>query len=623
MSALFAALDAMNEDSKYDLITGENGHIQQSWSRDIEDGIVQFDFQCVRTDVNGIDNLAKILAGMLSVLKKKQTDEGLEVKRKQLLTVLFKIIAKTRDINGGKGEYMLAYMMLFIWHHDFPEVVEKALSLFVLNPKDVDPSYEDQEPYGSWKDIKYLSKLVYDKTGAIDHPLIKFCVKLINKSLRADVATYDSTDEKKALSLVSKWIARESSGKFGFLYDALAKDYFPEYMATARSNESIRKATLKCKAQYRMICSKLNRHLDTVQIKQTAKNWAAIDHSKTTSITMAKNRKAFLNLQGSGARVHHEQRSEDPDRIQCAENLRTYLETLKKEGKEVKGKNVGLDTFTKQANSIIRYNHFNGYEAVNQDEADILNSQWRDNGNKKNANGLGNMVAIVDTSGSMSGDPLNAAIALGCRVAEKSILGKRIMTFSANPTWINLDNCETFTSMVAEIHSKGQGFGLNTDFYKALDMILSAIEEKRIPPDEVENMILAIFSDMQIDDNLSVTNGGDYNPNEEQRIAARTYWNTMFDNINHKYIQVGMRLYGVPLNPPHILFWNLRNTNGFPAMTNEANCSMMSGYDPAILDMFCELGMDALKDMTPYKNLIRQLDNPRYLPMERIAQSDF
>lgn len=625
MSALFAALDSMNsnEDSKYDLITGEKGHIQQSWSRDIEDGIAQFDFQCVRTDSSGIDNLAKILDGILDVLKKPLVDEVLETKRKELFTVLFKIIAKTRDINGGKGECMLSYMMLFIWHHGFPALVEKALSLFVLNPKDVDPSYEDQEPYGSWKDIKYLCKVVYNKTGAIDHPLVQFCVKLINKSLRTDATTYESTDVKKALSLVSKWIARESSGKFGFLYDALATDYFPEYMATARSPESIRKATLKCKAQYRILCSKLNRHLDTVQIKQTAKNWAAIDHSKTTSITMAKNRKAFLNLQGSGARVHHEQRSEDPDRIICAENLRAYLETLKKEGKEVKGKNVGLDTFTKQANSIVRYNHFNGYEVVNQDEADILNSQWRDNGNKKNANGLGNMVAIVDTSGSMSGDPLNAAIALGCRVAEKSILGKRIMTFSANPTWINLDNCETFTSMVAEIHSKGQRFGLNTDFYKALDMILSAIEEKRIPPVEVENMILAIFSDMQIDDNLSVTNGGNYNPNEEQKIAARTYWNTMFENIKHKYEEVGMRLYGVPLNPPHILFWNLRNTNGFPAMTNEANCSMMSGYDPAVLDMFCELGIDALKDMTPYKNLIRQLNNPRYLPMERIAQSAF
>jgi hypothetical protein len=45
---------------------------------------------------------------------------------------------------------------------------------------------------------------------------------------------------------------------------------------------------------------------------------------------------------------------------------------------------------------------------------------------------------------------------------------------------------------------------------------------------------------------------------------------------------------------------------------------MMSGYDPTILNMFCEMGMDALKEMTPYKTLLKLLDNPRYLPMEMI-----
>jgi hypothetical protein len=611
--SLFAAMDSF---CRAPVIEGENGHAQLDWSKDIEDRLVQFDFQCVRTNADGVCALGMVLDGLLQNLGFPFQDQVLEAKRKYLLTLLFKIIAKTRDINGGKGEYMLSYMMLFVWYHGFPRLVEKAISLFVLSPKEVDPSNEDQEPYGSWKDIKYMCKFVYDKTGDIDHPLIKFCIDLINTTLRQDSIAYQSTATNTKLSLVSKWIARESSGKFGFLYTALAKNYFPGFLATAKTPESVRKATLKCKTQYRTLCSMLNRHLDTVQIKQTAKNWAEIDHAKTTSVTMAKQRKAFLNQKPKGG----EARSNDPDRIQCAENLKFYMESLKKEGKEVKGKNVGLEMFTAQARSMLAY-RYSAHQIV--ESAAILDSQWRDNSNKKNANGLGPMVAVVDLSGSMDGDPMNAAIALGCRIAEKSILGKRVMTFSAEPAWIDLDSCNTFTEMVQQIMRSSNSAGLNTNFYKALDLILGAIEQHRVPPIEVENMILAILSDMQIDDNLSCMNGGSYNPIESQKIAARNKWATMHEQIKQKYADAGMRMYGVPLNPPHILFWNLRKTEGFPVMTTEAGCSMMSGFDPTILNMFCELGMEALNDMTPYKTLLKLLDNHRYLPMERIADNAF
>jgi hypothetical protein len=358
-----------------------------------------------------------------------------------------------------------------------------------------------------------------------------------------------------------------------------------------------------------MLCSSLNRHLDTVQIKQTSQKWADIDHSKTTSITMAKQRKAFLNLKLIGGG----RRSSDPDRIECAENLISYVAYVKKVGKEIKGKNVGLEMFTEQARDLLRQRY----------NADILNSQWRDNSNNKNGNGLGPIVAVFDLSGSMEGDPINAAIALGCRIAEKSILGKRVMTFSAEPAWINLDRTNTFTEMVQEIMQSCNTAGLNTDFYKALDLILSAIEEYRVAPNEVENMILAILSDMQIDDNLSCMNGSSYGATESQKTAARGKWSTMHEQIKKKYADTGMRMYGVPLNPPHILFWNLRSTSGFPCMTKEAGCSMMSGFDPTILNMFCESGMQALKEMTPYNTLLKLLNNPRYSPMERVAEAAF
>lgn len=599
MSALISALDSFTPAAPFRI--GENGHIELDWSNDLKEKIVQFDFQCVRTDAAGVSNLAIVLDGILSQLSTKPSS----TERNELLVTLFKIIGKTRDIEGGKGEYTLSYMMILTWHKYFPVLAKTALQLFVLDPKQIDETNDSQEPYGSWKDMKYFCKYVLDNGGDMSHPLIQYCIEGINSTLRVDENKYkNDKDGSKSLSLVAKWIPRQDSNKFGFLYDALAKGYYPEFLSSAKTDASKAKALKKCKTQYRILCSTLNRHLDTVQIKQTSGNWAAIDHAKTTSITMAKQRRAFLNMKKGNDST---QRSEDEDRVQCAENLRAHLESLKKQGKEVKGKHVSLDKFTSMAM----------YAMNRQEESEIINSQWRDNGNHKNAAGLGPMVAIVDTSGSMAGDPMNAAIALGCRVAEKSILGKRVMTFSAEPRWINLDGCDTFTGMVKTIYDGGRYAGLNTDFYKALDMILTSIEEKRVPPEDVENMILAIFSDMQIDDNLSVMNGGQYGATDSQKAAARRKWATMFEHIKSKYAEVGMRMYGVPLSPPHILFWNLRNTSGFPTLSTEAGCSMMSGYDPTILNMFCELGMEALKDLTPYNMLLKQLDNPRYVPLEK------
>jgi|LauGreSBDMM110SN_4_FD.fasta_scaffold02950_5 hypothetical protein len=617
MSAIVQALDDYIHELKFGSVKfGENGHAEFSWSSDIEEKIAQFDFQCVRSDLSGVSELASILGGILKELSLRNTPES-----KRLLLTLYKMIGKTRDIHGGKGEYTLSYMMIWVWYKYYPDLAKAAIQFFALDPNEVDERNTSQKPYGSWKDVKYLCDYIWsqiemnvsgdvsgDVSGFEKHPLIQFCIQEINKRLRIDANTIDNNLDKN-LSLVSKWIQRESSKKFKFeIYEALATNYFPEYMKTAKTESSRERAIKKCKTQYRMLCSKLNKRLDTVQIKQTSRQWSAIDHSKTTSITMAKQRKAFLNLKGVGGNV--EPRSEDPDRVACAENLRAYLNLMKKEGKEVKGSHVGFEMFTKQALQLIYHK--------NLEEANILNSQWRDNGNQKNSEGLGPIIAMVDTSGSMYGDPISAAIALGCRVAEKSLLGKRVMTFSGEPCWIDLRECETFTDMVRTIYTCLDSAGTSTDFYKALDLILSAIETARISPFDVENMVLAIFSDMQIDDNLSGMNGTNYDPNEKERKEARGKWDTMFQQIKQKYADVGIRLYGVPLNPPHILFWNLRKTDGFPTLSTEAGCSMMSGYDSTILNMFCDLGMDALKELTPYNVLMKQLDNPRYDPLGRV-----
>jgi hypothetical protein len=200
----------------------------------------------------------------------------------------------------------------------------------------------------------------------------------------------------------------------------------------------------------------------------------------------------------------------------------------------------------------------------------------------------------------MEGDPKHAANALGIRIAEKSKLGKRVMTFSARPQWVNLDKCHDFVSMTKEICTDS---GLNTNFYAALDLILHAIIQSKLSPEDVQDMVLVILSDMQIDQ------------------ADRTTDRTMYDAIKTKYEATGIRLYGKPLKPPHILLWNLRSTSGFPTMSNQANASMLSGFSPALLNLFCDQGLDALQSCTPWSILTQSLENERYKIMgDKLSQ---
>jgi hypothetical protein len=95
---------------------------------------------------------------------------------------------------------------------------------------------------------------------------------------------------------------------------------------------------------------------------------------------------------------------------------------------------------------------------------------------------------------------------------------------------------------------------------------------------------------------------------------------TFYDSMHTKYADAGVRLWGTPFKPPHILFWNLRSTSGFPCLSSQKNVSMMSGFSPSLLSLFCEKGLDALKGCTPWSVLVEQMNKPRYQCLEDKAR---
>jgi len=574
MAALITALD--NYTPKQ---IGENGHVEYGWSNSIQEKIVQFSFQVTRcSDETRVNNLKVVLSGILTLLKHQLQNGSLPEKQvaKGYLSILYKMIGQTRDIVDGKGEYTLAYMMIYTWYDFFPE-----LSLFALKCL-VDLGDKKVHQYGSWKDIKYFCEFCKTHGSSIDHPLIQESIRLTNEQLRNDMNASSSD-----LTLVSKWVPREKSS-FGWLYEALATDYYKEYMATAVSNDIIKKAVLKCKTEYRKLVSGLNKKLDTLQIKQCSNTWSEIDFKNVTSISLGKQKKAFLNINKKGVARYPDRE----DRVLCADNFTSHVQKAVKGEIEMKGKRIGMADFTKQARQL-------KYCTGPNVEKDLLNSQWRDNSSQNGA--LDNFVPVVDISGSMSGDPIDVAIALGIRIAEKSKLGKRVMTFSKTPSWINLEPYDDFVSQVNAVESSEVGF--NTNFHAVLNLFLDTIIENKMEPDDVQDMVIVLLSDMQIDE--AESHYSSYTPGVQKREA-------LYDSIKSKYAEAGMRVHGKPYKPPHMLFWNLRNTNGFPCLSNEKNVSMMSGFSPAILNSFCEHGISSLQSCTPWSILENSLSSERY-----------
>ena len=558
---------------------GENGHIEYGWSNNIREKILQFSFQVTRTNDNGVKKLQSILKELLLSLK-HSFENGVLVDKeiaRGYLSILYRMIGHTRDIIDGKGECVLTYMMIYTWHIFYPELAKFALRCLV------DSGNKSIHQYGSWKDIKYFCEYCRNQNDAASYLLIHYAIKITNEQLKKDYDNYSSNATD--ISLVAKWIPREKSS-FGWLYNELARDYFSHYLLTANTDLRLKGATAKCKRDYRKILATINNHIETIQIKQCSQEWSTIDFQKVTSISLSKQKKALLNIKQNG----DVRFPKNFDRIDCAKKFTHHVEKVIHGETEINGKQVGMADFTKQALQLIH--------TPNQIEIDLLNSQWRDNAQKTDE--LGNMIAMVDISASMQGDPMNAAIALGIRIAEKSILGNRLMTFSANPSWINLEKANDFVSKMNIV--KNAEWAMNADFHSALDIILDAIIQNKMPPEDVENLVLVILSDMQMD-----------TPKKCNQI--------LYDSMKVKYACAGLRIHGKPYKPPHILFWNLRSTNGFPSLSNQRNCSMMSGYSSSLLKLFCEQGINALQSCTPWGLLEKSLENSRYKMLnERFCQ---
>jgi len=541
---------------------GENNHSEYAWSEQQKDKIVQLYYQINRCSELESKKLASI---MYSLLNDSKNDVD-------MTDILLRLIVFTRDLIDGKGERRISFDFVYELAKIYPEQAQKAIQYFVKDIPDKNNGTVHQ--YGSWRDLKLLWSDYDWKAIGVDS---SFILKMWNEQLR--------DEDHSKLSLAAKWVPREKS-KYKRMFYALAEDYYEDYLLTPKTSDKLRMAKNKAYTNYRKMISKMNVLLDTVQIKQCGQSYSNINYKHVTSITMTKQKNAFLNTDKNG-----KERSKKEDRIQGAVNLKKYISDKVERGETIQGKRVSIFDFVKDA---MFYNVYSNNVEVESHRA-IINSQWEDAG--KLLSNLDNYVAMVDTSGSMQDDnniPHYNAIGLGCRIAEKSKLGRRVLTFNSQPSWVNLDNDKTLCDMVKTIASSdSKGFG--TNFTAALDLILDSVVKARLTNDVVKNIVLVILSDMQI---------------EEQHNEKMS--ESMFSLIRDKYAEAGRLVHGIPYDIPNIMFWNLRTTSGFPVMTTQMGASMMSGSNPAIINSFCSSGLSELRTLTPWDNMLTLLNSDRY-----------
>lgn len=574
---------------------------------------------CVKHESN---KNAKIYGELLGSLKS----------HKNLLKMLYKLIAQTRDICYGKGERDITYMMIYQWWRCYPQLALTALYSMLFSGEfyyangvfntyiDLHKEYvPHQNSYGCFKDVKYFCNYVRkyaDKNAYTnyDNILCKYAITMLNQRVYDDYKEYLKNGTMP--SLACKWVPRENS-KYSWIFEKMAIQWIqatdPIILSSVNieqyenmPNVSLKncKALIKCKTIYRKVISLLCKQLDLPETNQCHKRWSEINPDAITIDAMFRKNNALFNIDNTFD--NRKNTIVDADRRQCAHNIKEHafmsemsphfkLENMRKS--YINQRTFSPMQFVKQAIKLIGSKKINGSNEVHQNilyQIGLLNDNWRKFSQKCNA--LDFFIPILDVSLSMSGDPVYNAIGMSCLIAEKSKIGQRIMVMDSIPTWINLEECSgNFVEMVEMVYNYTNR---NTfaNILKTFDTIINAISicnNSELSVNKKMDLVFVVFT------------------NEYSYV---TYGNEMA----HTHIVNSFS--SAKLDIPHIIYWNCspdidKSIDNIPiqpvyGLTNKS--AMVSGTNAELLNHFSFIGWGNLYNNNSFDTLENILNNSRY-----------
>ena len=438
-----------------------------------------------------------------------------------------------RDVRGGQGE------------RRFFRVVMRDLAKF--DTEAARRNLPHIPEFGRWDDL-----YVFDGT-----PLEKDAYELIKNQLALDVSC-------KTPSLLAKWLKSENTSS----------------AESRRLGDKTRKFLGMSHKQYRKTLSVLRARINVLERLMSENRWNEIEFDKIPS-------RAGMIYKNAFARHDLERMKQDP-------TVQSYADFAKDETKTVNAKVLYPYECVNEAVKAAGV-HWYGWDRNRSDTSEtnrlMVNKYWdnlADYFNGASFNGL----AVVDTSGSMTGSeasaPINVAISLGLYCAEKAKgpFAGHYVSFSSRPQLIATEGID-FVDKVARIYRTN--LCENTNIEATFDLLLNTALRNKCSQDDLPQNIIVI-SDMEFD---SATYARDY----RNRLNSNTV-NTVMEGIAQKWADHGYKM-------PHLIFWNVQARQANIPMLGNGPISYVSGFSPSIFQTI-------MSGKTGYDLMMEKLNESRY-----------
>lgn len=390
--------------------------------------------------------------------------------------------------------------------------------------------------YGRWDDL-------YTFVGT---PLEKDALQIIKDQLELDVAC-------KTPSLLAKWLKSENTSS-----------------AESRKLGNITRQFLgMTHKQYRKTLAVLRTRINVLEKLMSENRWSEIEYDKIPS-------KAGLKYKNAFAR-------RDIERAKAG--VQTYEQFAKDETKTVNAGALYPYEVVDKATKVWTRKGWYDYTLPPMDDTNrlMVNKYWDnliDYFNEATFNG----IAVVDTSGSMTGNsascPINVAISLGMYCAEraKGPFAGHYISFASRPQLIAVEGVD-FCDKVKRIYQTN--LCDNTNIEAVFDLILDNAISYHMSQDDLPQNVI-IISDMQID--CAVT-------------TRRGWGETEMEAIRKKFESYGYKM-------PRLIYWNV-DARENTILDNGPDVSYVSGMSPSIFETI-------MSGKTGYELMMEKLDSPRY-----------
>ena len=299
--------------------------------------------------------------------------------------------------------------------------------------------------FGRWDDLFVF----------IGTPLETDALNIVKHQLALDV-------QCKTPSLLGKWMPSENTSS--------AK--------TRKTAAKVRAFIGMTPKQYRKTLSVLRARINVLERLMSEGRWDEIEFDKIPS-------KAGLKYKNAFAR-------HDIERQQAA--VQSYADFAKDTAKKV---NASVLNPVDIAEQIFKYGNWSKPSETDRLMWDKYWSCLKDYYHGREERGL----AIVDVSGSMSGQPMAAAVSMGAYIAErgKGPFADHFVTFSGHPELVRFEGVDIYDKFQ---RARQADWAMNTNIEATFDMLLNTALQTKCPADEMPQT-LYIFSDMEFDGCIS------------------------------------------------------------------------------------------------------------------------